>query len=280
MASLDHLCGSQTSQSFQGMRTLLVQGSAEYHRGSASTCWEAGTSPHTQDGECSLREQGKEGPLLRVSDTPGLLSLLSTVTRVHTASATPSTTTQPASPVARRSSEPQLCPGSAPKPPGESDKGPHASPSHTLCKASPSPSLSSYSDPDSGHYCQLQPPVHGSREWAAGETPRKSRSSGERQKELLENGVSEGEWGKTFTAPVVEATSSFNPATFQSQLIPKENRPLEVGLLRKVKELLSEVDARTLARHVTKVDCLVGIRSAWEGTSVFLFQLWGQESRP
>lgn len=78
----------------------------------------------------------------------------------------------------------------------------------------------------------------------------------------MENGVSDGEWGKTFTVPVVEATSSFNLATFQSQLIPKENRPLEVGLLRKVKELLSEADARTLARHVTKVDCLVGVRNA------------------
>lgn len=60
----------------------------------------------------------------------------------------------------------------------------------------------------------------------------------------------------------MEATSSFNLATFQSQLIPKENRPLEASLLRKVKELLSGVDARTLARHVTKVDCLVGVRNA------------------
>lgn len=161
--------------------------------------------------------------------------------------------------MARRSSEPQLCSGSAPKPPGESDKGPHASPSHTLSKASPSPSLSSYSDPDSGHYCQLQPPIRGSREWAAVEAAsRQPRSYGERLKELSENGVPEGDRGKSFTAPVVEATSSFNPATFQSLLIPKDNRPLEVGLLRKVKELLAEVDARTLARHVTKVDCLVG----------------------
>lgn len=87
---------------------------------------------------------------------------------------------------------------------------------------------------------------------------RQARSYGERLKELSENGASEGDWGRAFTAPVVEATSSFNPATFQSLLIPKDNRPLEVGLLRKVKELLAEVDARTLARHVTKVDCLVG----------------------
>lgn len=167
----------------------------------------------------------------------------------------------PASPVTRRSSEPQLCSGSAPKPPGELDKGPYASPSHTLCKASPSPSLSSYSDPDSGHYCQLQPPVRGSREWASAEaSSRQGKSYGERLKELSENGASDGDWGRAFTVPIIEATSSFNPATFQSLLIPKDNRPLEVGLLRKVKELLAEVDARTLAQHVTKVDCLVG---AW-----------------
>lgn len=91
---------------------------------------------------------------------------------------------------------------------------------------------------------------------------RQAKSYGERLKELSENGTPEGDWGKAFTVPVVESTSSFNPATFQSLLIPKDNRPLEVGLLRKVKELLSEVDARTLARHVTKVDCLVGFGCA------------------
>lgn len=202
------------------------------------------------------------------------------MTRVHATPAAPSATALPASPVTRRSSEPQLCPGSAPKPPGESDKGPYASPSHTLCKASPSPSLSSYSDPDSGHYCQLQPPVRGSREWAAAEaSSRQARSYGERLKELSENGAPEGDWGRAFTAPIVEATSSFNPATFQSLLIPKDNRPLEVGLLRKVKELLAEVDARTLARHVTKVDCLVGAgRALGQGESLCPVAL-EQESR-
>ncbi|VTJ58548.1 Hypothetical predicted protein [Marmota monax] len=210
-------------------------------------------------------------PLSPISESPSSPAY-STVTRVHAAPAAPSATTLPASPVARRSSEPQLCSGSASKPPGESDKGPHASPSHTLSKASPSPSLSSYSDPDSGHYCQLQPPIRGSREWAAVEaTSRQPRSYGERLKELSENGVPEGDRGKSFTAPIVEATSSFNPATFQSLLIPKDNRPLEVGLLRKVKELLAEVDARTLARHVTKVDCLVGAGCGLE---------WGQQLYP
>ncbi|KAG3288040.1 SH2 domain-containing protein 3C isoform X1 [Ictidomys tridecemlineatus] len=217
-------------------------------------------------------------PLSPISESPSSPAY-STVTRVHAAPAAPSATALPASPVARRSSEPQLCSGSASKPPGESDKGPHASPSHTLSKASPSPSLSSYSDPDSGHYCQLQPPIRGSREWAAVEaTNRQPRSYGERLKELSENGVPEGDRGKSFTAPIVEATSSFNPATFQSLLIPKDNRPLEVGLLRKVKELLAEVDARTLARHVTKVDCLVArILGVTKEMQTLMGVRWGME---
>ncbi|XP_032164727.1 SH2 domain-containing protein 3C isoform X4 [Mustela erminea] len=217
-------------------------------------------------------------PMSPISESPSSPAY-STVTRVHATPAAPSATVLPASPVTRRSSEPQLCPGSAPKPPGESDKGPYASPSHTLSKASPSPSLSSYSDPDSGHYCQLQPPVRGSREWAAAEaSSRQARSYGERLKELSENGAPEGDWGRAFIAPVVEATSSFNPATFQSLLIPKDNRPLEVGLLRKVKELLAEVDARTLARHVTKVDCLVArILGVTKEMQTLMGVRWGME---
>nr|XP_031533436.1 SH2 domain-containing protein 3C isoform X3 [Vicugna pacos] len=217
-------------------------------------------------------------PMSPISENPSSPAY-STVTRVHAAPAAASATALPASPVIRRSSEPQLCPGSATKPLGESDKGPYTSPSHTLCKASPSPSLSSYSDPDSGHYCQLQPPVRGSREWAAAETSsRQARSYGEKLKELSENGAPEGDWGRTFTVPIVEATSSFNPSTFQSLLIPKDNRPLEVGLLRKVKELLAEVDARTLARHVTKVDCLVArILGVTKEMQTLMGVRWGME---
>ncbi|XP_022434377.1 SH2 domain-containing protein 3C isoform X2 [Delphinapterus leucas] len=213
-------------------------------------------------------------PVSPISESPSSPAY-STVTRVHTAPAAPSATALPASPVTRRSSEPQLCPGSA----GESDKGPYSSPPHTRCEASPSPSLSSYSDPDSGHYCQLQPPVRGSREWAAAEaSSRQARSYGERLKEMSENGAPEGDWGRTFTVPIVEATSSFNPATFQSLLIPKDNRPLEMGLLRKVKELLAEVDARTLAQHVTKVDCLVArILGVTKEMQTLMGVRWGME---
>ncbi|XP_054974711.1 SH2 domain-containing protein 3C isoform X3 [Sorex araneus] len=240
-------------------------------------CPASSSAPHPREPIRNCALSMDQIPDLHSPMTPISESLsspaYSTVTRIHAAPAAPS------SPVARRSSEPQLCSGSAPKPPGESDKGSHASPSHTLGKASPSPSLSSYSDPDSGHYCQLQPPARSSREWSASETSsRQARSYGERLKELSENGVPEGDWGRTFTAPVVEAASSFDPASFQSLLIPKENRPLEVGLLRKVKELLAEADARTLARHVTKVDCLVArILGVTKEMQTLMGVRWGTE---
>ncbi|XP_041581196.1 SH2 domain-containing protein 3C isoform X2 [Vulpes lagopus] len=250
---------------------------------SSDGCPASTSLPHPRESirNCALSMDqipDLHSPMSPISESPSSPAY-STVTRVHATSAAPSATALPASPVTRRSSEPQLCPGSTPKPPGESDKGPYASPSHTLCKASPSPSLSSYSDPDSGHYCQLQPPVRGSREWAMAEASgRQARSYGERLKELSENGASEGDWGRAFTAPVVEATSSFNPSTFQSLLIPKDNRPLEVGLLRKVKELLAEVDARTLARHVTKVDCLVArILGVTKEMQTLMGVRWGME---
>ncbi|XP_004593605.1 SH2 domain-containing protein 3C isoform X2 [Ochotona princeps] len=251
----------------------------------ADACPTSTSLPHPRDSirNCTLSMDqiaDLHSPVTPISESPGSPAY-STVTRIHTTPAAPSATALPASPVARRSSEPQLSSGSTPKHRGDSDKSCHASPSHSLCKPSPSPSpsLSSYSDPDSGHYCQLQPPVHGSREWAELEaSSRQARSYGERLKELSGRGVPEGDWGKAFSVPVVEAMSSFSPATFQSLLIPKDNRPLEVGLLRKVKQLLAEVDARTLARHVTQVDCLVArILGVTKEMQTLMGVRWGLE---
>uniref|UniRef100_A0A8C6WUH0 SH2 domain containing 3Ca n=1 Tax=Neogobius melanostomus TaxID=47308 RepID=A0A8C6WUH0_9GOBI len=51
------------------------------------------------------------------------------------------------------------------------------------------------------------------------------------------------------------------PATcvhrFESRLLPVENKPLEMSVLKKVKELLAEADARTTAKHISLVDCKV-----------------------
>lgn len=61
-----------------------------------------------------------------------------------------------------------------------------------------------------------------------------------------------------FSVPLVEKVSSFKPGPYMSLLMPAENKPLEAGILKRVKELLTEVDARTTAWHITKVDCMVG----------------------
>ncbi|XP_041794039.1 SH2 domain containing 3Cb isoform X2 [Chelmon rostratus] len=63
--------------------------------------------------------------------------------------------------------------------------------------------------------------------------------------------------GNVYFSPVVETVSSFKPSRYQSPLMPTENKPLEVGILRRVKELLAEVDPRTAAKHITKADCMV-----------------------
>lgn len=47
------------------------------------------------------------------------------------------------------------------------------------------------------------------------------------------------------------------PRRFESPLLPAENKPLEMSVLKRVKELLAEVDARTAAKHITMVDCTV-----------------------
>lgn len=63
--------------------------------------------------------------------------------------------------------------------------------------------------------------------------------------------------GDVYFSPVVETVSSFKPSRYQSPLMPKDNKPLEVGILRRVKELLAEVNPRTAAKHITKADCMV-----------------------
>ncbi|XP_054467014.1 SH2 domain containing 3Cb [Anoplopoma fimbria] len=73
--------------------------------------------------------------------------------------------------------------------------------------------------------------------------------------------VEEGSVGiddeNVYLSPVVETVSTFKPSRYQSPLMPRENKPLEVVILRRMKELLAEVDPRTAAKHITKADCMV-----------------------
>ncbi|RVE68735.1 hypothetical protein OJAV_G00094420 [Oryzias javanicus] len=57
--------------------------------------------------------------------------------------------------------------------------------------------------------------------------------------------------------PQVETVSHFKPSRYQSQLMFKDNKPLEVGVLRRVKELLASIDPHIAAKHITKADCEV-----------------------
>lgn len=248
----------------------LSQPSAACHAavlGPAESIRAAGLSLSSMSTGCCIR-----GPYtcacLQALITGSLL--LPTVTRLKP-HACQAAGIAPASPVIRRSSEPQLCPGNNSKP--LPDHSTHSTPCHGYARASPSPSVNSYSDPDTGHYCQLHPTSPVSRDRPAHDTkqlPTKSYVERlkveEGQRGTVENGSGEAEAGQRlkgeldfmcFVPPTMETTSSFNPVAFQSLLIPLENKPLEMAVLKKVKELLAEVDVKTLAKHITKVDCLV-----------------------
>lgn len=60
-----------------------------------------------------------------------------------------------------------------------------------------------------------------------------------------------------FLRPVVETESTFRPADFGSRLLPAENKPLEMSVLKRAKELLLSHDHQSIARHLLKADCQV-----------------------
>uniref|UniRef100_A0A1A7XLW2 SH2 domain containing 3Cb n=2 Tax=Iconisemion striatum TaxID=60296 RepID=A0A1A7XLW2_9TELE len=131
--------------------------------------------------------------------------------------------------------------------PSQDTTGPFSSPSSTLHRrhlklphmTQDSPSSS---DKD-GSYTQLHPQSYMERLQV--------------EEGLMSAGPLRLEDGNVCFSPVVETASSFKPSKYQSPLIPRENKPLEVSILRRVKELLAEVDPRTAARHITKNDCMV-----------------------
>ena len=64
-----------------------------------------------------------------------------------------------------------------------------------------------------------------------------------------------------FLRPIVETESTFRPAEFASRLLPVENKPLEMPVLRRAKELLLSHDHHSIARHLLKADCQVSART-------------------
>uniref|UniRef100_A0A8D3DUD1 BCAR3 adaptor protein, NSP family member n=1 Tax=Scophthalmus maximus TaxID=52904 RepID=A0A8D3DUD1_SCOMX len=60
-----------------------------------------------------------------------------------------------------------------------------------------------------------------------------------------------------FQRPLVETESMFRPAEFGSRLLPPENKPLEMAVLKRAKELLLGHDHHSIARHLLVADCQV-----------------------
>uniref|UniRef100_A0A8C2HRU7 SH2 domain containing 3Ca n=1 Tax=Cyprinus carpio TaxID=7962 RepID=A0A8C2HRU7_CYPCA len=149
----------------------------------------------------------------------------------------------PPSPVMRRSSDPHLSPSSSNNNLPCSDMPPstHSTPAH---------GYASESSEQGGSYCELRPgqaPIPPCKSYVERLRVEDGQSPG--------SGAPDGVEG--FVLPLVETSSSFKPGKYQSTLLPAENKPLEMSVLKRVKELLAEVDPKTAAKHITKADCTV-----------------------
>ncbi|KAJ0015412.1 hypothetical protein NQD34_009032 [Periophthalmus magnuspinnatus] len=183
-------------------------------------------------------------PLSPVGETP-MSPAYTAITRQRCHSGGRALAVVPPSPVLRRSSDPQLSPtacNNPPEHPAHTSHSAHSSPAHHA-------NYQSHSSETAGSYCDLRP-------CAPPKPPTKSYVERLRVEEGRDEGLrADGEG--LFSAPQVEKASSFRPSRFESCLLPVENKPLEMTVLKKVKELLAEVDARTTAKHITMVDCKV-----------------------
>ncbi|XP_043094694.1 SH2 domain-containing protein 3C-like isoform X2 [Puntigrus tetrazona] len=66
------------------------------------------------------------------------------------------------------------------------------------------------------------------------------------------------EYEEDYLVPfTMDTVSCFRPSVYESPLMPPENKPLETKILKKVKDVLFEVDIKTMAMHITKADCMV-----------------------
>ncbi|XP_062269442.1 SH2 domain-containing protein 3C isoform X1 [Platichthys flesus] len=184
-------------------------------------------------------------PLSPVGETP-LSPAYSAITRQRALSGGRVLAVIPPSPVMRHCSDPQLSPMAGTNPPehpAHTSHSAHSSPAHH-------PSYRSHSSETAGSYCDLRPCPGPPKPPAKGYVERLRVEEG---REVAAKEEGDG----MFCTPQVERTSSFRPSRYESSLMPAENKPLEMSVLKRVKELLAEVDARTAAKHITMVDCTV-----------------------
>ncbi|XP_078063888.1 breast cancer anti-estrogen resistance protein 3 homolog [Mustelus asterias] len=73
--------------------------------------------------------------------------------------------------------------------------------------------------------------------------------------EAIEDDDDDEHW--SFKRPYLETTSSFNLDTFASILLPADNKPLDSAVLKRLKGIFTDNDAKTTAQHILKMDCQV-----------------------
>uniref|UniRef100_A0A8K9X871 SH2 domain containing 3Ca n=1 Tax=Oncorhynchus mykiss TaxID=8022 RepID=A0A8K9X871_ONCMY len=156
------------------------------------------------------------------------------------------------------SSDPQLSPGSN-----------NNLPDMLAASSHSTPGPCSYETPadgseTGGSYCDLRPTpaLCPKAPCAAGMHPTPPTKSYVERLRVEEGhgpapGREDGAGEEVFITPLVETASSFRPGRYLSPLMPQENKPLEMSILKRVKELLAEVDVRTAAKHITMADCTV-----------------------
>lgn len=64
-----------------------------------------------------------------------------------------------------------------------------------------------------------------------------------------------------FQRPVFEMVSAFRPGEAEFRLLPSENKPLEMSVLKRAKELLVSQDPKIIAKHILLADCEVSLQN-------------------
>uniref|UniRef100_A0A8C6T638 BCAR3 adaptor protein, NSP family member n=1 Tax=Neogobius melanostomus TaxID=47308 RepID=A0A8C6T638_9GOBI len=83
------------------------------------------------------------------------------------------------------------------------------------------------------------------------------RSAGKLRPKLAEEQEYENNSTYSFQRPVMETESAFQPNAFDTRLLPEMNKPLEMSVLKRSKELLLSHDHHSIARHLLMADCQV-----------------------
>uniref|UniRef100_A0A3P8ZQ32 BCAR3 adaptor protein, NSP family member n=1 Tax=Esox lucius TaxID=8010 RepID=A0A3P8ZQ32_ESOLU len=155
-----------------------------------------------------------------------------------------------------RGSESQLCPKPPPKPSKvpsmRTPHSPHPQPISPLATPVTGPTVPPLKPKKQHPTHAAQPQQTPSPEVNYGELKEAEEREGTAKTEEAEE-----EKDRSFRRPLFETTSVFRPGEFESRLLPAENKPLEMSVLKRTKELLVHEDHRVIAKHILMADCQV-----------------------